>query len=166
MLQSYLDKKPLLGARVLVADTASVVGDVRLADDSSVWYNATLRGDVAEIVVGPFSNIQDNCVLHGCPDMPVVLEENVTVGHGAIIHAAHVEKNCLIGMGAVVLDGSRIGHGSIVGAGAVVPPHSDIPPYSLVMGVPGKVVRSLEPESEQARVAHAVSYGALKDAYL
>ena len=166
MLQDYKGISPQIGEQVFVAESASVIGDVRLADESSVWYNATLRGDVAEIVIGARSNIQDNCVLHGCHALPVILEENVTVGHGAIIHGAYIERDCLIGMGAVVLDNSHIGHGSVIGAGAVVAPRSIIPPLSLVVGVPGKVVRTLAAESEQERIAHAAGYLNLKDDYL
>lgn len=139
-----------------VADNATVIGQVTLAPGSSVWYGAILRGDVEAIMIGASSNVQDGAVLHGDPGKPTVLEAYVTVGHRAVIHSAYIEQGCLIGIGAIVLDGVRVGAGSIVGAGAVVT--KDVPARSLVMGVPGKVVRAVSEAEVADLIEHARRY--------
>lgn len=126
-----------------VARSAVLVGEVSLGPGSSVWYNAVLRGDLAPVVVGAESNIQDGVTLHVEVDQPARVGRRVTVGHNAVVHAAEVEDECLIGIGALVLSGARVGRGSIVGAGAVVREGFAIPPGSLVLGVPARVVRPL-----------------------
>ena len=132
-----------------VAPGAILRGDITLGEQVSIWYNAVLRADQETITVGKGSNIQDNCVLHGDPGHDSTIGENVTVGHGAILHGCTVEDQCLIGMNAVVLDNTVIGKGSIVGAGAVVGSGQTIPPRSLVLGVPAKVKKTLT-EAESA----------------
>lgn len=143
---------PDLSHAAFVADTATIVGDVEVAPGVSIWYGAVVRGDVERIRLGQGCNIQDGAILHGDPGKPTVLEEWVTVGHRAVIHSAHIERGCMIGIGAIVLDGVRVGAGSIIGAGAVVT--KDVPSRSLVLGVPGKVVRSLS----DAEVAHLMEH--------
>jgi gamma-carbonic anhydrase len=145
-LDTFLRKQPVLGPGVYIAKTAVVLGDVTLGAHSSVWYNAVLRGDINRIVVGDYSNIQDNAVLHLADDYPCLIGRYVTVGHSAVVHACTVEDECLIGMGATVLDGSVIGGQSIVGANALVTQGTIIPPGSMVLGSPAKVVRSLSPD--------------------
>ncbi len=138
---------PRLGDPVYLADTATVIGDVEIGDEASVWFGALVRGDVGSIVVGSRTNVQDNAVLHltgGGP--PCIVGEEVTIGHGAVVHGCTVEARCLIGIAATVLDGAVIGAGSVVAAGAVVTPRTIVPPGSLVAGVPAKV---LGPVSEQ-----------------
>lgn len=157
---------PEIGSSCYIAPSADIIGHVELGEGSSVWFGTVLRGDIAPIRIGRGCNIQDNSVLHGIVNGPVILGDHVAVGHGCIIHAATIEENCLIGMGAVVLDQAHIGRGSIIGAGAVVPPHATIPPFSQVLGVPGKVVKTLAVETEQARIEHAARYQALAQAYL
>src|SRR3984957_14652450 len=142
-LDQYLRKKPTLGKDVYIARGAVVVGDVTLGDGASIWYNAVLRGDINRIVVGDHSNVQDNAVLHLADDFPCLLGQYVTVGHSAVVHACTVGDECLIGMGAVILDGAELGEQCLVGARALVTQHSKIPPGSLVLGAPAKVVRSL-----------------------
>ncbi len=132
-----------------VAPGAFLRGDVTLGEKVSIWYNAVLRADQEKIVIGKGSNVQDNCVIHGDPGHDVIVGENVTVGHGAILHGCTIEDQCLIGMNAVVLDNTVIGEGSIVGAGAVVGSGQTIPPRSLVLGVPAKVKKTLT-EAESA----------------
>ncbi|HEY9885317.1 MAG TPA: gamma carbonic anhydrase family protein, partial [Thermosynechococcaceae cyanobacterium] len=142
-----------------VAANATVIGRVTIAAGASIWYGAVVRGDVEAIVIGECTNIQDGAILHGDPGNPTVLEDHVTVGHRAVIHSAYVERGCLIGIGAIVLDGVRVGTGSIVGAGAVVT--KDVPARSLVVGIPGKVLRQLSDEEATELIDHAKHYETL-----
>ena len=148
-LDTFLRRSPSIGAHLYIASTAVVLGDVTLGAHSSVWYNAVLRGDINRIVVGEYTNIQDNAVLHLADDFPCILGRYVTVGHSAIVHACTVEDECLIGMGATILDGAIIGAQSIVGANALVTQGTVISPGSMVLGSPAKVVRALK-DSEKA----------------
>ena len=143
---TFLRKQPTLGHGVYLAKTAAVLGDVTLGDFSSVWYGAVLRGDINRIIVGHHSNVQDNAVLHLADELPCVLGNWVTVGHSAVVHACTVGDECLVGMGAVILDGAEIGEQSIIGARALVTQGSRIPPGSLVLGSPAKVARALTSE--------------------
>lgn len=145
-LEAHLRKQPVLGVGVYLASTAVVLGDVTLGDHASVWFGAVLRGDIHRISVGAYSNIQDNAVLHLADDFPCVVGNWVTIGHSAVVHACTVGDECLIGMGAVILDGAEIGAQSIVGAKALVTQGMKVPPGSLVLGAPAKVVRALTPE--------------------
>ena len=145
------------GDGVFVAPGAVVVGTVRLGDRSSVWYNAVVRGDVAPIEVGEETNIQDGAILHADPPFPVRLGRRVVVGHGAVVHGACVDDECLIGIGAILMNGSVVGRHSIVGAGALVTEGLRIPARSLVLGVPGRIVRVLPPDvAERIRENAAV----------
>ena len=137
-------KKPDIHPSVFVAPGAVVRGDVQLAAGSSVFYNAVLRGDRAAISIGEGTNIQDNCVVHVDYDYPVVVGQNVTVGHGAILHGCTVGDNTLIGMGAIVLNGAQVGSNCLIGAGALVPQHAVIPDGSLAFGSPAKVRSALD----------------------
>lgn len=141
--ETFLRQQPRLGQGVYLAKTAVVLGDVTLGDFSSVWYGAVLRGDINKIIVGHHSNVQDNAVLHLADDFPCVLGNWVTVGHSAVVHACTVGDECLVGMGAVILDGAEIGAQSIIGARALVTQGTKIPPGSMVLGSPAKVVRAL-----------------------
>jgi carbonic anhydrase/acetyltransferase-like protein (isoleucine patch superfamily) len=142
-LEKHLSRTPDTAQANWVSAASSVVGDVTLGPKSSVFYGAVLRGDIARIIVGEGSNIQDNVVVHLADDMDAVIGKWCTIGHAAIVHACTIEDECLIGMGATVLDGAKVGAQSIVGAGAVVTPRTQIPPGSMVLGSPAKVVRAL-----------------------
>jgi carbonic anhydrase/acetyltransferase-like protein (isoleucine patch superfamily) len=142
----FLLVPPQIDPTAYVDARAVIIGDVRLAARSSVWPLAVLRGDINFIEIGEGSNVQDGCVVHLAEDLPVRVGKLVTVGHRAILHACTVEDECLIGMGATILDGAVIGRGSIVGAHALVTKDAKIPPGSLVMGMPAKVVRAMRPE--------------------
>ena len=166
IVDRYLALLPTFGARVFVAPGAAVAGDVRLADDVSVWYGCVLRGDLAPISVGARTNVQDGSVLHVADDGPCSVGADVIVGHRAMLHACRVEDACLIGMQATVLDDAVIGAGSVVGAGAVVTQRTVIPPRSLVLGVPAKVVKTLTEKEEAFHRAHAAKYVRLKENYL
>ncbi|MEC9054178.1 MAG: gamma carbonic anhydrase family protein [Verrucomicrobiota bacterium] len=151
MIEPFEDHWPEIDETAFVAASADLIGRVRIGQESSVWYNTTLRGDIHEIVVGPRSNVQDNAVLHVESDRGCYLGELVTIGHGAIVHACTVRDEVLVGMGATVLDGAVIGERSIIGANTLVTMNTEIPPGSLVLGSPGKVVRQLS-RGEQAEV--------------
>ena len=157
-LNRYLRRRPRLGRNVYIARGAVVLGDVTLGHDSSVWYNAVVRGDINRIVIGRGSNVQDNAVLHLADDYPCLLGDYVTVGHSAIVHACTVEDEVLVGMGAVILDGATIGAQSMVGAKALVTQGTRIPPGSLVLGAPAKVVRSLSASERRGLKAWADKY--------
>lgn len=150
--------RPQLNEPSYVAASADIIGQVTLQRGSNVWYNTTLRGDVAPIEIGEGSNVQDNCCLHVDYAQGCKLGKYVTVGHSVTLHACTVEDACLIGMGAVVLDGAVVGHGSIVGAHALVTKGTIIPPRSLVLGSPAKVVKQLPLETEQSNIDHAMDY--------
>jgi carbonic anhydrase/acetyltransferase-like protein (isoleucine patch superfamily) len=152
---SYLPT-PDLSLAAFVAANAVVIGKVTLAQGSSIWYGAVIRGDVERIEIGEGTNIQDGAILHGDPGKPTILEDFVTVGHRAVIHSAYIERGCLIGIGAIILDGVRVGTGSIIGAGSVV--NKDIPPFSLVVGVPGKRIKENSPETVAELLEHAERY--------
>jgi carbonic anhydrase/acetyltransferase-like protein (isoleucine patch superfamily) len=145
-LDRFLRKQPRLGKGVFIARGAAVLGDVAIGDFSSVWYNAVARGDINRIAVGHHTNVQDNAVLHVADDFPCILGNFVTIGHSAIVHACKVGDETLVGMGAVILDGTVIGKQSIIGAKALVTQGTKIPPGSLVLGAPAKVVRALTRE--------------------
>ncbi|MBX2862330.1 MAG: gamma carbonic anhydrase family protein [Leptolyngbyaceae cyanobacterium MAG.088] len=147
---------PDLSKAAFVAPNATVIGQVELLDGANIWYGAVLRGDVDLIRIGAHTNVQDGAILHGDPGQPTILEDYVTIGHRAVVHSAHVERGCLIGIGAVILNGVRVGAGSIVGAGAVV--NKDVPSGSLVVGVPGKVRKTLSTEAIDELIDHAKKY--------
>lgn len=148
-IETYESFTPEIHPSAFVASSADIIGRVTMHEESSAWYNTTLRGDINEIVIGPRSNIQDNVVVHLADDYGCHVGELVTVGHSAIIHACTLKDEVLVGMGAIVLDGAVVGERSIIGAGALVTGGSEIPPGSLVLGTPGKVVRSLSVEEQQ-----------------
>ena len=129
-----------------IAATAAVMGDVTLGEDASVWYGAVLRGDMAPIVIGAQSNIQDGTIIHVDEGVPCTVGRRVGVGHRVILHGCTVEDECLIGMGSILLNSVRIGTGSVIAAGAVIPEGMQIPPKSLVMGLPGRIVRPVDQE--------------------
>jgi carbonic anhydrase/acetyltransferase-like protein (isoleucine patch superfamily) len=154
--ESTLWPTPDLSAAAFVADNATVLGHVNLQQGCNIWYGAVLRGDVETIQIGAFTNVQDGAVIHCDPGLPAILEDYVTVGHRAVIHSAHVERGSLIGIGAIVLNGVRVGTGSMIGAGAVVT--KDVPPRSLVMGVPGKVIKVVADDQAEGMIDHAKKY--------
>ena len=158
MILSFGGKTPRDEGAVFVAANATVLGDVTLGKGTNIWYGAVLRGDESSIHVGAGSNIQDNAVLHCDADCPAVIGRDVTVGHGAILHGCSVEDTCLIGMGAILLNGCVIGAGSLVAAGALVTQGMIVPPGSMVMGSPAKVTRPLRPEESADILDSAATY--------
>jgi carbonic anhydrase/acetyltransferase-like protein (isoleucine patch superfamily) len=148
-----------------VAPGADVVGDVTLAEESSVWFQAVLRGDINRIVIGPRSNVQDGAVVHLADDYGAFVGELVTVGHKAVLHACTIADEVLVGMGAIILDGAEVGARSIIGAGALVTGGTKIPAGSLVLGSPAKVVRSLSLDDQAGIKVWAEKYVALSRAF-
>ena len=146
MIYRFEDREPSLPEEYYIADTATVIGDVTLSNQSSIWFGAVLRGDIEPIMVGERSNIQDNSVAHTSRNYPVILGSDVTVGHKVTLHGCKVGNNCLIGMGAILLDGCEIGDNCIIGAGSLVGQNRKIPADSLAVGTPAKVIRTLKPE--------------------
>ena len=156
VVREFAGQRPRIGERVYLAETAAIIGDVVLGDDVSVWYNTVLRGDCHSIRVGARTNIQDNCAVHVTQDRyPTVLEEEVTLGHGAIVHGAIVRRGALIGIRATVLDGAEVGESAFVGAGALVTPRTVVPPRTLWLGAPARQVRELSrAETEDLKQYH------------
>lgn len=157
-LEKYLQREPQLSDAAFVAKDARIMGDVRLAKDSSVFYGCVLRGDIESIIIGEGSNVQDGTIIHLADDLPAIVGAYCTIGHGAMVHACTVGDECLIGMRSVVLDGAEIGNQCLVAAGTVVTPRTKIPAGSMVMGMPGKVVRQLSPEERAGLRAWAEKY--------
>ena len=153
-----LFSQPSIPESVFVARGAVIAGDVTLGEESSVWFNAVIRGDENRIVIGERSNIQDNCTLHVNEPNPMTIGNDVTVGHNAVLHGCTVGDGSLIGMSATVLDGAKIGSGCLIGAGALVTEGSEIPDGSLVVGVPGKIRRTLTEEEQQKLKENAAIY--------
>lgn len=145
-IKSVREKSPVIGKDGFIAESAEVLGEVIIGDQCVVWHGAIVRGDIASITIGDRSNVQDNAVVHVSRGVPTVIGEDVSIGHNATIHACTIEDNVLVGMGAVVLDHAVIGKNSILGAGTVVGNGKVIPEGSLVLGVPGKVIRGLSAE--------------------
>src|SRR5699024_2889444 len=143
MIHSYKNIKPEIHETVFVAKDAKIIGDVKIGEDSSVWFQTVIRGDVAPTIIGKRVNIQDLSLIHQSPEMPVIIEDDVTIGHQVTLHAATIKKNALIGMGAIILDGAEIGENAFIGAGSLVTPGTKIPPKTLALGSPAKVVRDL-----------------------
>ncbi len=158
-IRPYKGKWPQIAASAYVDPASVVIGDVVLGEDSSVWPMCVVRGDVNYIRIGNRTNIQDGCILHVMKDeWPLVLEDEVTVGHSVTLHGCTIESRCLIGMGAIILNGVRIGTGSIIAAGTLIPERTVIPAGSLVMGSPGKVKRALTEADRQSIAAYAERY--------
>lgn len=159
MIRSYQGKTPVIPESCYIDPSAQVIGDVELGEQASIWMNAVVRGDVNSIRIGPKSNVQDCAVLHGMRYLySVTVGEMVTIGHNATVHGCTLEDNVLVGIGAVILNNARVGEGSIIAAGAVIPEHAVIPPRSLVVGVPGKIKKTLGDEDQKMIAKYAQNY--------
>ena len=158
--------KPQIGENCYVDESAVLIGDVVLEKGCSVWPGAVIRADLNPIRIGEGSNIQDNCVIHVSKDHSTTIGKNVSMGHNAMVHGATVGDNVIIGINSVVLDGATIGDGSVIGAGAVVKAGAVIPPYSLVVGIPGKVLREGDRSLLEMTVPNAETYHRLRDEHI
>jgi carbonic anhydrase/acetyltransferase-like protein (isoleucine patch superfamily) len=166
LIRSFRGRTPQIAASAYIDPQAVVIGDVAIGADSSVWPCTVIRGDVNFIRIGSRTNIQDGSVLHVMRDeYPLILGNDVTVGHGVTLHGCNIESRCLIGMGSIILNGAKIGAGSIVAAGTLVPEGADVPPGSLFMGHPGKFRRSLTDADHASIDAYAERYVEYKEAY-
>jgi len=165
MLHKFNNIKPNIKKANFVADSADIIGDVTAEENSSIWYNCTLRGDIAAIRIGKNSNVQDNSVIHVNHDTETIIGDNVTIGHRVLLHACTVEDGCLIGMGAIILDNSVIGTESIVGAGSLVTMGKKFPPRSLILGSPAKVVRTLTEKEVESIRENVASYVEISKEY-
>ncbi|MGM8211931.1 gamma carbonic anhydrase [Virgibacillus sp. W0430] len=143
MIHDYKGKSPVIDPTAFVAKDAVIIGDVEIKEQSSIWFKTVIRGDVAPTRIGKRVNIQDLSLIHQSPNMPVIVEDDVTIGHQVTLHAATIRKNALIGMGSMILDGAEIGEHAFIGAGTLVPPGKKIPPRTLAFGRPAKVIREL-----------------------
>lgn len=146
MIYPYKGNTPKISKSAFIADYVTITGDVQIGDESSVWFNTSIRGDVAPTIIGNKVNIQDNSVLHQSPNNPLILEDEVTIGHQVILHSCIIRKKALIGMGSIVLDQAEIGEGAFIGAGSLVSQGKKIPPNTLAFGRPAKVIRKLTEE--------------------
>jgi carbonic anhydrase/acetyltransferase-like protein (isoleucine patch superfamily) len=155
MIYPYKGKYPKISDSAFIADYVTITGDVEIGDESSIWYNTVIRGDVAPTIIGKRVNIQDNSVLHQSPNNPLIIEDEVTVGHQVILHSCIIRKKALIGMGAIILDKAEIGEGAFIGAGSLVPQGKKIPPNTLAFGRPAKVIRELNADdiAEMERIS-------------
>ena len=166
MLHEYRGKRPVIGKSCFIAPSADIIGDVELAEGSSVWFHATIRGDLDRISIGSKVSIQDNCVVHTAKGEPVEIGDSVVVGHGAIVHGARISGNSIIGMGAILLSGSRIGRNCIIGAGSVVTEGTSIPDNSIALGTPAKVVKQVSGEHIKRIESNVQEYVELNAHYL
>jgi len=142
MILSFNDKSPIIPKSCYISESSDLIGDVTLGEDVSIWFGTVIRGDMHSIYIGNGTNIQDNSTIHVTTNVSKTsIGDNVTIGHNAIIHGSTIEDQCLIGMGSILMDNAYIGQGSIIGAGSLIPPDTIIPPQSLVIGVPGKIIR-------------------------
>jgi carbonic anhydrase/acetyltransferase-like protein (isoleucine patch superfamily) len=158
MIYPYKDKYPVIADSAFIADFVTITGDVTIGEESSVWFNSVVRGDVAPTIIGNKVNIQDNSVLHQSPNNPLILEDEVTVGHQVVLHSCIIRKKALIGMGSIILDNAEIGEGAFIGAGSLVPQGKKIPPNTLAFGRPAKVIRELTPEDIKDMVRISTEY--------
>ncbi|MGG0717407.1 gamma carbonic anhydrase family protein [Robertmurraya massiliosenegalensis] len=143
MIYPFHQKSPKISPTAFIADYVTITGDVEIGDESSIWFNTVIRGDVAPTIIGKRVNVQDNSVLHQSPNNPLIIEDEVTVGHQVILHSCILRKNALIGMGSIILDNAEIGEGAFIGAGSLVPQGKKIPANTLAFGRPAKVIREL-----------------------
>ncbi len=146
MIYPFKGKYPKIADSAFIADYVTITGDVEIGEESGIWFNTSIRGDVAPTIIGKKVNVQDNCVLHQSPNNPLIVEDEVSVGHSVILHSCVIRKGALIGMGSTILDQAEIGEGAFIGAGSFVPQGKKIPPNTLAFGRPAKVIRELTPE--------------------
>ncbi len=143
MIHRYQGKTPIIHPTVFVAKNATIIGDVEIDEEASIWFQTVIRGDLNYTYIGKRSNVQDLSLIHQSPTLPVIIKDDVTIGHQVTIHACTIGNNALVGMGSLVLDGAEVGENAFIGAGSLVSPNTKIPPFTLAFGSPAKVIREL-----------------------
>lgn len=158
MISSFNGKTPKIADSTYIADYVTINGDVIIGEDCSIWFNTVIRGDLAPTRIGSGVNIQENSSLHQSKGIPLNIEDNVTIGHGCIVHSATIREGALIGMGAIISDGAEVGEGALIGAGSLVPPNKKIPAHTLAIGNPVKVIRELTDDDKKHIIDGANDY--------
>lgn len=166
MIHAVNGNEPQIEKEVFIAEGSKIIGDVYIKRGASIWFNSIVRGDLGPIKIGKNTNIQENSTLHIDADSPLIIGDNVTVGHNAVLHGCTVNNNCIIGMGAIVLNNADIGENSIIGAGALIPEDTEIPEGSLVLGMPAKVKRELTAKEIESIQESADHYYELSQKYI
>ncbi|MFV0424371.1 MAG: gamma carbonic anhydrase family protein [Bacilli bacterium] len=166
MIKKFNNKEPIIGRECLIFENSTVIGNVKIGDNVSIWPYVTLRGDMDYITVGEFSNIQESSVIHTNFNMPTIIGKYVTIGHNAIVHGATVGDYCLIGMGAILLDKCVVEEGAVIAAGCVVPPGKIVPANHLAVGNPMKIVKELDQEGRKPFVENTMAYVELTKKYI
>jgi carbonic anhydrase/acetyltransferase-like protein (isoleucine patch superfamily) len=166
MIYEYKGTRPLIGQDVFIAPTAVIIGNVEIGDRASIWYGVVLRGDEGKIIIGPGSNVQDNSVIHTTPELPTILKENVTIGHGALLEGCTIESGAVIGMGAIILHQVVVGEQAMIAAGSVVTPGTQIPQRTLAAGAPAVVKKELSGIALSSVENNARVYRELAQSYL
>ena len=156
--KNLIIKKPKIHKSVFIAAGAKIIGNVIIKENSSIWYNTVVRGDINKILIGKKTNIQDNSVLHVENDTGIIIEDYVTVGHNSILHGCKISQGVLVGMGAIIMNEASIGKGSIIGAGSLIKEKMIIPDYSVVVGIPGKIIKQNKPDILKKNIAWATKY--------
>lgn len=149
MIYPYKEKHPIISGSAFIADYVTITGDVTIGEESTIWYNTVIRGDIAPTVIGNRVNVQDNSVLHQSPNNPLIIEDEVTIGHQVLLHSCKIRKGALVGMGSIILDNAEIGEGAFIGAGSLVPPGKVIPPNTMAFGRPAQVIREVNEEDRK-----------------
>ncbi len=153
-LSAYRDVSPAIAGNVFIAPGACIIGDVAIGEQSSIWFNTVVRGDVHYIRIGSFTNVQDNSVLHPTGGLfPINIGDRVLIGHSVVVHGCTIEDECLIGIGSILLDGCKVGKGSVIAAGSLLPPGFEVPPESVAMGSPAKIKKKTG-DNERAMIEH------------
>jgi len=165
MILNFKERRPIINEESFIAKNATVIGEVTIGKNSSIWYNVVLRGDIDSISIGNNTNVQDGSIVHCDVGVPTIIGNNVTIGHNVVLHACKIGNGSLIGIGAIVLNGAEVGEGTRIGAGAIVTPRTKIPPFTLVFGIPARVVRNLTKEEVENLKEHARNYVELMKRY-
>lgn len=166
MIMKFKEFYPKIDKTAWIAPSADLIGNIKIGENSSVWFGCVLRADVNQVIIGKNTNVQDLSMIHTDVHTKTILGDNVTIGHKVMLHGCEVEDNCLIGMSATILDGAVIGKGSIVGANSLVTQGKKFPPRSLIIGSPAKVVKELSQQDEQGLIDHAAHYIDYKNDYM
>jgi len=165
MILNFEERRPIVSEESFVAENATVIGEVTIGKNSSIWYNVVLRGDIDSISIGNNTNVQDGSIVHCDVGVPTIIGNNITIGHNVVLHACKIGDGSLIGIGAIVLNGAEVGEGTIIGAGAIVTPRTKIPPFTMALGIPARVVRNLTKDEVENLKKHAQDYVELMKRY-